>query len=194
MEKLHADSALTRQQADEAQFRWRSAQEMEGAAQARVDMLRKGARPEELDAAEGMAQSAENALLEARSWQKEGVVLAPCDGTVQKRYLGAGEIAGAGAPIVVLIRPEEVWVALPAREDQLAGIAVGRKMTGEIPALGKTADFQVSWMSAMGDFATWRATSRKGDADLRSFEVRLQPVAPVPGLLPGMTVRFGSVN
>jgi HlyD family secretion protein len=67
-------------------------------------------------------------------------------------------------------------------------------LTGEIPALSKSAEFRVSWMSAMGDFATWRATSRKGDADLRSFEVRLVPVAPVAGLLPGMTVRFAAGN
>lgn len=190
IQKLQSDSALTQQQADEAEFRWRSAQETETAALARLQMIRKGARPEEIEAAEGLVQSARNALSEARIWQKEVVVLAPCAGVVQKRYLGAGEIAGAGSPIVVLIRPEDVWVALPAREDQLSGIAIGQKLSGEIPALGRTVSFKVSWMSAMGDFATWRSTTRKGDADLRSFEVRLVPDTLVPGLLPGMTVRF----
>ena len=190
IEKLQADSAISRQQADEAQFRWRAAQEMENAALARLQMVRKGARPEEIEAAEGLVQSADNALLEAKSWQKEVAVLAPVDGVVQKRYLTAGEIAGAGSPIAVLIRPEDVWVALPAREDQLSGMQVGRTLTGEIPALGKTAVFKVSWMTSMGDFATWRSTTRKGEADLRSFEVRLTPQVPVAGLLPGMTVRF----
>lgn len=190
IEKLLADSALTRQQADEAQFRWRAAQETETAALSRLEMVKSGARPEEIEAAEGMAQSARNALTEARVWQKEVVVLAPCDGIVQKRYLTAGEIAAAGAPIVILIRPEDVWVALPAREDQLQSYQLGQEIQGIIPALGKDAKFKVSWMSAMGDFATWRSTTRKGDADLRSFEVRMTPVQPVSGLLPGMTVRF----
>lgn len=190
IEKLLADSALTRQQADEAQYRWRAAQETETAALSRLDMVRQGARPEEIEAAEGMAQSARNALNEARVWQKEIIVLAPCDGIVQKRYLTAGEIAAAGAPIVILIRPEDVWVALPAREDQLTTFQLGREIVGTIPALGKDITFKVTWMSSMGDFATWRSTTRKGDADLRSFEVRLMPTAPVPGLLPGMTVRF----
>lgn len=190
IEKLQADSALSRQQADEAQFRWRAAQETETAALARLQMARKGARPEEIDAAEGLVQSAQNAWAEAKAWQKEIAVLSPVDGVVQKRYLGAGEIMGAGSPIVVLIRPEDVWVALPAREDQIVGLKLGTTLSGEIPALGRSAQFKVSWMSAMGDFATWRATTRKGDADLRSFEVRLVPVAPVEGLLPGMTVRL----
>lgn len=190
VEKLHADSALSRQQADEVEFRWRAAQENENAALARLQMVRKGARPEEIEGAEGLVESATNALAEARSWQKESVVLAPCDGVVQKRYLAAGEIASAGAPIVTLIRPEDVWVALPAREDQLTGLKLGATIEGEIPALSRSATFKVSWMSSMGDFATWRSTTRKGEADLRSFEVRLTPAAPVAGLLPGMTVRF----
>lgn len=191
--KLLADSAIPRQQAEEAEFRWRTAQETESAAAARLDMVAKGARPEELAAAEGMVQSAVNALTEARSWQRETVVLAPCDGIVQKRYLGAGEIMGAGAPILVLIRPRDTWIALPVREDQLGGFALGTTRHGRIPALGMdSVPFKVTWMTSMGDFATWRSTNRKGDADLRSFEVRLTPTGPVEGLLPGMTVRFAA--
>lgn len=191
--KLLADSAIPRQQAEEAEFKWRTAQEMESAAAAKLDMVTNGARPEELEAAEGMVQSAMNALTEARSWQRETVVLAPCDGIVQKRYLGAGEIMGAGAPILVLIRPEDTWIALPVREDQLKGFALGTSRIGRIPALGlDSVRFKVTWMTSMGDFATWRSTNRKGDADLRSFEVRLTPVKPVDGLLPGMTVRFAA--
>lgn len=191
--KLLADSAIPRQQAEEAEFKWRSAQETESAAAARLDMVRNGARPEELEAAEGLLQSASNALSEARSWQRETVVLSPCDGIVQKRYLGAGEIMGAGSPILVLIRPEDTWVALPVREDQLAGIKLGSTLIGRIPALGMdSVEFKVTWMTSMGDFATWRSTNRKGDADLRSFEVRLMPKTQAPGLLPGMTVRFSA--
>jgi HlyD family secretion protein len=193
VEKLVRDSAIPRQQADEVEFKWKAAQEMENAAAARMDMLHNGARPEELDAAEGLVQSANNAVDEAKSWQRETVVLAPCDGIVQKRYLGAGEIMGAGSPILVLIRPEETWVALTVREDQLAEYALGTEITGNIPALRQdNIPFKVTWMTSMGDFATWRSTNRKGDADLRSFEVRLTPLSPVAGLLPGMTVRFAA--
>jgi len=193
--KLLADSALSRQQADEVEFRWRSAQEAESAAKSRVEMIKNGARPEEIEALEGMAQSAHNALLEAQSWSKETTIYSSTDGVVQKRYLGSGEIAAAGAPILVLIRPEETWVALTVREDQLKGFLVGTQVSGRIPALGlENIPFKVTWMTAMGDFATWRATSRKGDTDLRSFEVRLEPTQLVPGFLPGMTVHFSQTT
>ncbi|HSQ41251.1 MAG TPA: efflux RND transporter periplasmic adaptor subunit [Fibrobacteraceae bacterium] len=193
VKKLLDDSALTRQQADEAEFKWRSAQENEAAASSRVEMIKSGARPEEIAAAEGAVQSARNALLEATSWSKETEISCPISGVVQKRYLAAGEIAAAGAPILVLIQPGETWVALPVREDQLAGVHLGQDLVGKIPALGGVDQhFKVTWMTAMGDFATWRATSRRGDTDLRSFEVRLEPIKPIPGFLPGMTVQFPS--
>jgi len=190
VKKLLADSALSRQQADEVEFKWRAAQETETSAATRVEMIKNGARPEEIEAAEGAAFSASNAVTEAESWSKETTVLSPVAGIVQKRYLGAGEIAAAGAPILVLIRPEETWVALPVREDQLASLHLGDQVQAEVPALGVVGiAFKVTWMSAMGDFATWRATSRRGDADLRTFEVRLEPVKPLSGFLPGMSVR-----
>jgi len=191
IQSLLADSAVPPQQADEVRMKWQLAAQTEEGARARLEMTRKGARPEEIDAAEGLVQSARNALAEARSWEREAAVLAPCDGVVQKRYLAAGEVAGAGSPILVLIRPDETWVTLSVREDMLKDLALGTVVVGEVPALGiKDASFKVTWHSSMGDFATWRSTSRKGDADLRSFDVRLEPVKPLPGFLPGMTVRL----
>lgn len=190
--KLLADSVIPRQQADEAEFKWRSAQENETQAMTRLEMMRNGARSEEVSALEGAVQSARNALSEAQSWSRETVVYSPVGGVVQRRYLGAGEIAMAGAPILVLIRPEETWIALPVREDHLGSFQVGKAVWGEVPALaGKKLEFRVAWISAMGDYATWRSTSRKGDSDLRSFEIRLEPAHMELGLLPGMTVRFG---
>lgn len=191
VQALLADSAIPAQQADEVRMKWQLAVQTEEAAQARLQMTRKGARSEEIDAAEGLVESARNALAEARSWQNETAVLAPVDGVVQKRYLAAGEVAGAGSPIVVLIRPEETWATLAVREDLLAELKLGTVVKAEIPSLGaKDVSFKVTWLSSMGDFATWRATSRKGDTDLRSFEVRLEPLSPVPGFLPGMSVRL----
>lgn len=190
VQSLLADSAIPAQQADEVAMKWRVAVEAEEGAKARLAMVRKGARAEEIEAAEGLVQSARNQLAEAQAWERETAVLSPVDGVVQKRYLAQGEVAGAGAPILVLIRPEETWATLALREDLLARLPLGTRLRADIPALGRTAvPFHVAWISSMGDFATWRATSRKGDTDLRSFEVRLEPDTPLPGFVPGMTVR-----
>jgi HlyD family secretion protein len=191
LQKLSEQGMVTRQKYDEANYALLAAQQAESAAAARVEILKNGSRPEERDAAEGSSQTATNALVEAESWHDEMQINSPSSGRIQKRYLAAGEIAAAGSPILVIIRPEDAWVAVAAREDQLPALQVGNVLKGELPALGlRDIEFKVTWLTAMGDFATWRATSRKGDTDLRSFEVRLEPVNPVPGMLPGMTVRL----
>jgi HlyD family secretion protein len=46
---------------------------------------------------------------------------------------------------------------------------------------------KVTTINAQGQYATWRATRATGDFDLRTFEVRANPVNPVPGLRPGMS-------
>jgi len=191
IQRLWADSALPKQTADEAEFRFKSAQQNETAARQRVLMFQQGARPEELDALEGALLSARNAKLEASSWAKETSIFAPIDGVVQKVYLEAGEITPAGAPLLAIIRPYRIWVVIALREDMLQGLKIGSRLQGSIPALNKdSVDFQLTWMSVMGDFATWRSTGRKGDTDLRTFEVRLEPIKPIAGFLPGMTVQL----
>jgi HlyD family secretion protein len=55
--------------------------------------------------------------------------------------------------------------------------------------LAQDLKLKVSSVAVMPDFATWRA-ARPGGTDLRTFEVRLKPVAKTPGLRPGMSVVF----
>ncbi|MBF0258807.1 MAG: hypothetical protein HQK62_08215 [Desulfamplus sp.] len=57
------------------------------------------------------------------------------------------------------------------------------------PALGNGKfDVKISYVSALGDFATWRATSASGGFDLKTFEVRARPLEKIEGLRPGMSV------
>jgi HlyD family secretion protein len=75
------------------------------------------------------------------------------------------------------------------REDEFKAYAQGSVHQATIPALKTRAAFKATAVSALPAFATWRA-ARPGGTDLRTFEVRLRPTAPVPGLRPGMTVVF----
>ena len=49
---------------------------------------------------------------------------------------------------------------------------------------------KVNYISALGNFATWRATKAKGDFDMKTFEVRAVPTEPMPDLKAGMSVIF----
>lgn len=96
-----------------------------------------------------------------------------------------------GIPVFTLIDPHDLWVSFNVREDQYAGIALGRELHGHIPALDlDDVVFRIDYISAQGDFATWRSTRQSSGYDVKSFEVRARPLEQPHGLRPGMSVLF----
>lgn len=47
---------------------------------------------------------------------------------------------------------------------------------------------KVNYISAMGNYSTWRATKIRGDFDLKTFEIHAKPIEPVEGMIAGMSV------
>ncbi len=166
--QLYKSGVLPAQKRDEAEANARAAAEAVSAAAAAPAILMDGAKI-----------SADGGALD---------VLSPIAGEISTREVNEGELAPAGYPMFTLIAPENVWVMLNLREDQFHGLKMGQTIEGEIPALKRTAEFRVTYIGAEGDFATWRATRQSSGYDVRSFEIRARPVAPVPGLRPGMSV------
>ncbi len=188
---VYRDSVISTQEMDEAEFRFKAAKEQMEAAKAKYEMVMNGARAEEIRAAEALFRQAENAYREALAYQEETKLTSPINGIVRSLVADRGEIVAAGYPVITLIDPQDVWVVLQLREDRMEKIEKGKIFKGTIPALNNLqTDFKVTYISAMADFATWRATNQKGDFDLKTFEIRLRPEKPVKGLRAGMTVRI----
>lgn len=190
LETLLKEGAVPQQQFDEVESRWLVAMDQLAMAEARNSLVNKGARSEELDALKALVQQGEGSMAEVKSYQKETSQSAPLKGEVSKIVLHRGELASTGYPIVTLVDLDDVWATFAVREDMLRGIQKGARIEGEVPALGRKVMFEVFHIAAMGDFATWKATTDKGSFDLKSFEVKARPVEKVPGLRPGMTVRW----
>jgi len=191
VQSVYRDSVISEQERDQVEFKYKAAKEQLAAAKAKYDMVKKGARKEQIDAARGLVHQAENALREALAYQDEILIKSPIGGELSQRLLDPGEITAAGYPVFSVLDTADVWVTLQVREDLLAKLHKGQTVSGDIPALAKKeVPFTVSYLAPMADFATWRATNQKGDFDLKTFEIRLRPASPVPGLRPGMTVRL----
>ncbi len=187
---VYRDSVISTQEHDQVEFQYKAAREQLDAAHAKYQMVLKGARSEEIQAAEALFHQAEQGVAEALAYQDETVIKSPLDGEVFKRISDPGEIVAAGYPVFTLVDPQDVWVVLQVREDQMAGIRKEQSMAVVIPALGPESHlFKVTHIAAMADFATWRATNQKGDFDLKTLEIHLRPQQAIAGLVPGMTAR-----
>ncbi|OSZ70077.1 hemolysin secretion protein D [Sphingomonas sp. IBVSS2] len=190
-QRLYEQGVIAGQKADEARTNAVASAEQAEAARAQYDLALAGARRQDKAAATGQVQQARGAVAEVQAAADETRVAAPADGEVGKRLAQPGELVPQGFPVFVLTDIAHPWVTLNVREDQLRGLARGKELAGTIPALAnKRARFRVVYTAPAGDFATWRATRQSTGFDIKSFEVRVVPVAPVEGLRPGMTVLF----
>lgn len=173
---------------DEAARNLEAAARKKEAAEAALQLAIAGASAEERALAAAQVKQAEAALAQRQADVDELVVRAPIDGEVVTRIAELGENFSPGAPIFSLIDMSDVWFAFNLREDLLAGLRVGDQIEVRIPAIGGApVSARVTLINAQGQYAAWRATRATGDFDLRSFEVRAKPTAPVEGLRPGMS-------
>jgi HlyD family secretion protein len=190
-QSLYNEKVISTQEKDEIEFKYNSAKEQMEAAKAKYDMVLKGARSEEIDAVESLFHQAENGFKEAIAYQQELDLKAPAAGEISKCISDAGEVINSGYPIFTILQSNDSYVVLQIREDKLNQIKKGKIFTGKIPALGNRAEeFEVNYIAAMGDFATWKPTNQKGEFDLKTFEIHLRSKNQIDGLRPGMTVNI----
>ncbi|MDT8439852.1 MAG: efflux RND transporter periplasmic adaptor subunit [Wenzhouxiangellaceae bacterium] len=191
IERLYADGVVPAQRRDEVVTQARAARAQADAAREALRVAQSAVRPEELEAAEAQLRAAQSGLAEVQSLLVESHQFSPVDGSVTVKVVESGELVGPGFPLFVVARLDRPWVVLNIREDLMRAISIGRRISGEVPALGRqTVDFEIYFIAPMADFATWRSARDLGGFDLKTFEVRARPVETIDGLRPGMSVLF----
>ena len=119
----------------------------------------------------------------------EMTVNAPIAGQVYQIGAEPGEYVSPGVPLLSLVDLSDVWLRFDLREDLVKSLKTGDRFRMRVPALqDRQIEAEIRVIAAKGEYAGWRATRATGDFDLRTFEVRAYPVAPIPELRPGMSV------
>jgi HlyD family secretion protein len=126
-------------------------------------------------------------LDEVKAYYDEMLLKSPINGEVVQIISHPGEIVSPGYPIITVLDLNDQWVVFNLREDRLKNIRKGATLNIELPALGKSCPFTVTYISALGAFAKWKATNETGSFDLKTFEVRARSEARIDGMRPGMT-------
>jgi HlyD family secretion protein len=161
IKNLSESNTVSKQQFDEATYKYQAAKQ-------------------KIEATEGM-------LNEVKANYGELILKAPIDGEVVQLISHNGEIISAGYPVLTIVDLSDQWITLNIREDKLRNITKGSTFSVELPALGKSIDCEVTYISALGNFAKWKATNEQGTFDLKTFETRMRPKAVVANMRPGMT-------
>lgn len=191
MKRLNTEGVIPTQKLDESSAQYKSATKAADAARSAYNLYASGSRYEDKEMAGANVRKARGAVAEVNSYLRENRLKAPNKGQITDIPVEEGELVAAGFPIMTIVDLSDVWVTFNVREDMLTKLPMGKIFEVTIPALGKKpVKVRVNYISAMGNFATWRATKIKGDFDMKTFEVRAVPVKPVNGLRAGMSAVF----
>jgi len=189
VKNLYEGGVLPAQKFDEAETRRKVAFETSNAAKAIWEKAKKGARIEDKTAAGALVDRAKGVIQEIESYLNETKIEAPISGEVANILAEEGELIPAGYPVITIVDLTDSWVVFNLREDMLKDFKKGTVFTASVPALGTdSVRLQVSYINALGSFATWNATKTSGDFDMKTFEIHAVPIDSVAGLRPGMSV------
>lgn len=189
VQNMFKEGVLPAQKRDEADANYQAAVATAKAAKSQYDMAINGAEKEDKQATLALVNRAKGAVSEVESYLSETMLVSPISGEVSDVFPKEGELVGSGAPIMNIVDLNDMWIIFNIREDLLSNIKIGNEIDAIVPALGnKSVKLKVNYIKAMASYATFKATKTNGGFDVKSFEVRAIPVAPIEGLRPGMSL------
>ncbi|OBV28531.1 hypothetical protein BKN38_07225 [Helicobacter sp. CLO-3] len=176
IEELYKSGVASLQRRDEAYTAFQNAKYSENTAYQQYKIALDGATKETKEAAKQKEIAAGGQLSEVQAYIKDMQAYAPNDGEVANILLHEGELSPTGFPVVMIVDNNDAWLRLSVSEEYLEHFKEGSEFSAFLPALGEERRFRVRYVSVLGDFATWRATSGSKGYDLRSFEIEALPL------------------
>ncbi len=189
IENLFKDGVVSAQKKDEVFAKKEAALNDQKAAYNKYQIALKGTRTEDIDAASALVRKAEGAISELESYKSERYIKSPIDAEVLNFLPEEGELIGAGYPVAHLVDLSNSYAIVNVKETALFNFKKGSTFKATIPALkNKEITFEIYYVAALGDYATWNATKSTGDFDIRTFEIKASPISPETELRPGMSL------
>jgi HlyD family secretion protein len=152
-----------------------------------VQASRKQLEVEHSEAASLEAQLAQARALKAQAEVQLGYakIVSPLDGIVSVRVAKQGEVVAPGAPIVVIVDVDHLWVRADVEESYVDSIHFGDKVKVRLPS-GNVLEGSVFFKGVESDFATQRDVSRT-KRDIKTFAIKVAVPNPDHDLFTGMT-------
>lgn len=102
--------------------------DLDQAAQ-QLEILQTGPRSEQIAAQEALVRQARATVAQLDAALAQTVVRAPFNGIVTVKHREPGEIVGAGTPVLTVMDPDDRWVRIYIREDDIGRIAIGQDVS-----------------------------------------------------------------
>ncbi len=153
MQRLYDGGAASRQQLDHQQTTYELAMSQHDTAKEQLALLEQGPRAETIAAQQAALSQAVAAVAQVDAALGQAVIRAPMPGIVTLRHREPGETVPAGLPVVTVMNPDDRWVRIYVRQDQVGRLAIGqaasitadaypeRRYGGEVVFIAREAEF-----------------------------------------------------
>jgi HlyD family secretion protein len=112
-------------------------------------------------------------------------IYAPIDGIVSVRVTKQGEVVAQGAPIVVVVDIDHLWVRADVEEGFIDSVQFGQMVRVKLPS-ERIIEGKVFFKGVENEFATQRDVSRM-KRDIKTFAIKVSVPNPDRRLFTGMT-------
>ena len=163
---LVSQGALARAAADESETRRKAATAEREALEQQVRELRRGARAEELAGARAQESAAKAVVGLEQDRASRFQLRSLHDGEVLDVHVEAGEVVGAGTPVLTIGDPAHPYVEVFVPQGELAGVQVGAKATIRVDALAQPLHGTVEHVARRTEFTPRYIFSRSERANL----------------------------
>jgi HlyD family secretion protein len=155
-------------------------------AESRLVAARAGTPAEELAAALAHVDQAEQALEALAVQEEKTVIAAPADGVILVRAAEPGEVLIAGAPLLMLLKMDELTITVYIPEDRYGQIETGERAVVEVDSFpGEKFEATVLRIADKAEFTPRNVQTVEGRRTT-VFAVELAVADPEGKLKPGM--------
>ncbi len=159
-----------------------------------LELLKEGARDEEIEAQENKVKGAKAYLKTIEDKLKETEIFSPIKGIILNKYYEVGEIVNLGSPVYTIGDFEDLWVKIYVKEDKLGILKLGQGaeiISDSFP--NKVYYGKISQISSEAEF-TPKYVQTKDERTKLVFAVKIKIKNENFELKPGMFVDVRLLN
>jgi membrane fusion protein YbhG len=174
---LFQGGAISRQAMDNQESVYALALAERDRLQQQAQLMERGARPEQISAQRAIVVQAQAALSQVDALLTQAEIRAPFAGTITRRHREPGEVVSPGLPVLSLSDPDDRWVRIYVREEDLGRVRIGLPAEIRVDAFPRRVyQGQVSFIAEEAEF-TPRNVQTKEERVKLVYRLKVRVVA-----------------
>ena len=182
LQNMYKDSLVSQQQFDEVKMKLTMAKAQVDALEAKRTEVRKGARAEQIEQAQGQLDRALGAKEEVASASNEKYLIAPSDMSIETISLEEGELLTPGYSLFNGYKKNSVYFRFTIPESKIYDYKLDQILTLENPYTHEKIEGKIIAINQLAQYANITSTAPLYELDESIYELKVVPTEDVENM------------